>query len=423
MKTLMVALAMSTALVSATGAAGAVTLTFLLDSSADTLAAANALAAAYKVKNPDVAFDLEVRVGGSEGDNIVKTRLATGEMSDIFIYNSGSLFQGLKPAQTLADIGDIPAMARIPAEYQGVVSAGGKVYGVPFKPAMAGGILYNRKAYAELGLKVPKSWAEFMANNEKIKAAGKVAVIQSYATPWTSQLFVLADFYNVRAQVPTFADDYTANKAKFATTPAALRGFQHLEEVAKAGFLNKDFGATKYNDGLRLLATGQGVHYPMITQAFGALKQNHADKLGDVGFFAQPGDDAARNGLTVWMPHGLFVPKTTKHLAEVKKFLDFVASPEGCDAVTKANGPAGPYMVKGCTLPAEMPPAVADMLPYFEKDGAIAPALEFLSPVKGPALEQFTVEVGSGIRPAADAAALYDQDVRKQAKQLGLPNW
>jgi raffinose/stachyose/melibiose transport system substrate-binding protein len=33
------------------------------------------------------------------------------------------------------------------------------------------------------------------------------------------------------------------------------------------------------------------------------------------------------------------------------------------------------------------------------------------------------VEVGSGIRPAAEAAALYDKDVEKQAKQLGLPNW
>ena len=34
-----------------------------------------------------------------------------------------------------------------------------------------------------------------------------------------------------------------------------------------------------------------------------------------------------------------------------------------------------------------------------------------------------TVEVGSGIRSPEDAAALYDQDVEKQAKQLGLPNW
>ncbi|MGO7624357.1 carbohydrate ABC transporter substrate-binding protein, partial [Rhizobium ruizarguesonis] len=49
--------------------------------------------------------------------------------------------------------------------------------------------------------------------------------------------------------------------------------------------------------------------------------------------------------------------------------------------------------------------------------------LEFVSPIKGPALEQITVEVGSGIRQPADAEKLYDDDVRKQAKQLGLPNW
>ena len=51
------------------------------------------------------------------------------------------------------------------------------------------------------------------------------------------------------------------------------------------------------------------------------------------------------------------------------------------------------------------------------------PALEFLSPIKGPVLEQITVAVGSGLTHAEDGAALYDQDVEKQAKQLGLPGW
>ena len=41
----------------------------------------------------------------------------------------------------------------------------------------------------------------------------------------------------------------------------------------------------------------------------------------------------------------------------------------------------------------------------------------------GPSLEQITVEVGSGIRSAKDGAALYDEDVKKQAQQLGLPGW
>ena len=81
-----------------------------------------------------------------------------------------------------------------------------------------GGILYNKKVYAELGLRVPKTWADFMANNAKIKAAGIDPVIQTYGDTWTSQLFMLGDFYNVAAQEPNFAANYTANKAKYATS-------------------------------------------------------------------------------------------------------------------------------------------------------------------------------------------------------------
>ena len=81
----------------------------------------------------------------------------------------------------------------------------------------------------------------------------------------------------------------------------------------------------------------------------------------------------------------------------------------------------GPY-VSGCELPTDVPGLVADMQTYFD-DGKTAPALEFLSPIKGPDLEQITVEVGSGIRSAEDGAALYDEDVKKQAQQLGLAGW
>jgi raffinose/stachyose/melibiose transport system substrate-binding protein len=161
----------------------------------------------------------------------------------------------------------------------------------------------------------------------------------------------------------------------------------------------------------------------MLTFAIGAIQQNHPEELNDVGFFAQPGPDAAKNGLTVWMPAALYIPAGSPNAEAAKDFLNFVASPEGCAVNTAAIGVTGPYLVEGCELTGDVPTAVADMLPYFETEGATAPALEFLSPVKGPALEQITVEVGSGIRPAAEGAALYDQDVEKQAKQLGLPGW
>jgi raffinose/stachyose/melibiose transport system substrate-binding protein len=82
----------------------------------------------------------------------------------------------------------------------------------------------------------------------------------------------------------------------------------------------------------------------------------------------------------------------------------------------------GPFAVKSCELPADVATAVENLATYLDNDAA-TPALEFLSPIKGPALEQITVEVGSGIRSAADGAALYDEDVEKQAQQLGLEGW
>ena len=69
-----------------------------------------------------------------------------------------------------------------------------------------------------------------------------------------------------------------------------------------------------------------------------------------------------------------------------------------------------------------MPGLIADIQKYFDA-GKTGSALEFLSPIKGPNLENITVAVGSGITSAKDGAAQYDEDVKKQAQQLGLPGW
>lgn len=410
---------------SAPSLADTTTLSFLIDNAPNTVAWANQLKTDFEAANPDIKIEIEQRPGGTDGDNIIKTRLATGDMDDVFDYNSGSLFQQINPEQNLVDLSGEPWQANVLGTFKQVVTApDGTVRGAPFGAAMGGGILYNIPIYKQLGLSVPKTWDEFMANNAKIKAAGKVPVIQTFGDTWTSQLFVLSDYFNVQAADPSFAADYTANKAKYATTPAAMAGFQHQADVLKAGDLNPDYAAAKLEDGIKDIATGVGAHYPMLTFAISTLQTLVPEHLQDVGFFATPGTDAAKNGLTVWMPAALYIPKSnTDHLDAAKKFVAFVASKAGCDSLNKAGGGTGPYLIKGCTLPTDVPPAVSDLQKYFDSDTTNAPALEFLSPVKGPNLEQITVQVGSGISTPADGAALYDQDVQKQAQQLALPGW
>ena len=400
-----------------------VELSFLIDNSPDTIASAERLVADFEEKNPDIDIEIETRPGGGEGDNIIKTRLATGEMTDVFNYNSGSLFQAINPTETLIPLTDQPFMEDVIESFKTVVTAGeGDVYGVPFETAMGGGILYNRRVYEELRLEVPKTWDEFMANNEAAMQAGITPVIQTYRTTWTSQLFVLADYYNVAEEVPEFAAAYTANEAHYADTPAALRSFERLQDAYDSGWWNEDYGSATYEDALQMLIDGDIAQYPMLTFALSEINALDAEAAQSIGFFAQPGEDAESNGMTLWMPAGAYIAATTEHEDVAKAFLAFIASVEGTEVQTAAAAPGGPYMIEGATLPDDVLPAVQDVQSYIDA-GNFGPALEFLSPLKGPNLEQITVEVGSGLRSAEDAAALYDEDVEKQAQQLGLPGW
>ncbi len=404
---------------------GKVTLNFLVDNGDATVKMSQQLAKDFMAANPNITVKVDTRPGGTEGDNLVKTRLSTGDMSDVFMYNSGSLFQAIKPQQNLVPLTGESWVGDLEPTFKSTVSIGNETYGAPWGSFFAGAILYNRKVYDKLGLQVPKTWDQFMQNNAAIKKAGIDPVVQTYGDTWTSQLFVLGDFHNVAAKEPTWAEQYTANKIKYATDPTALAGFQHLQEVHDAGYLNKDFASAKLNDGLKELGDGKGAHYPMLTAVLPQLYDLAPSAKQDIGVFPIPGDDASKNGLTVWAPAGVYIPKTTSgaKLAAAKKFAAFIASPAGCDSQTKAALPTGPYALKTCKLPSDVPIAIKDQQAFFNKPNGTSPALEFLSPVKGPSLEQITVEVGSGIRSARSGAARYDEDVKKQAQQLGLKGW
>jgi raffinose/stachyose/melibiose transport system substrate-binding protein len=407
---------------SGSAADGDVTLSFLMANDQATVATTKALADAFMRANPTIKIKTDIVPGGTEGDNIVKTKLSTGDMDDVFWYNAGSLLQALNPGQSLVDLTGDPVLKNVRKDYLPVVTQGGKVYGVPGTSSFGGGILYNRKVYAKLGLKVPDTWAEFMANNDKIKAAGIAPMIATFKDTWTSQLLVLADYYNVQTAVPNFAQQYTAGKEKFATTPAALAGFQHLADVHARGYLNEGFGSATNDQGLKMLIEGKGAHYPMVSTTLPPLLGTYPQAAKDIGFFGVPGNDPAKHGATRWEPNAVYIAKTTKHLAAAKRFLAFIASPPATQVVSKVAPPAGPFRLNGVTLPDNAPQIAKDLQAYIDK-GMTVPALEFVSPLKGPSLEQITVAVGSGLTPPAKGAAQYDKDVEKQAKQLGLPGW
>jgi raffinose/stachyose/melibiose transport system substrate-binding protein len=405
---------------------GKVTISYLTDNAPATIATAQKFVTAFEKANPNITVKLAQKPQGADGDNVVKTKLATGSMEDVFQYNSGSQIQGDKPSLRLVDLSKESWAKDVTQDFKDSTSGTtkGEFYGAPWGTSFSGGIMYNKKVYSKLGLTVPTTWAEFISNSEKIKAAGITPVLQTFGDTWTSQLFVLADFANISKSDKNWAADYTANKssAKYANQPGVL-GFEHTAEVFQKGLVNDDYASLTNINGLKELAEGTAAQYPMITAVLPNIQQSNPGQLNDIGYFALPTDKGTPQ-MTVWEPNSLYIPKSTTgdKLAAAKKLVAFASSKAGCSIQASAQLPTGPFATSACTLPSDVPTLVKDEQKY-QDNGNTGLALEFLSPIKGPNLEKILIAVATGQNTAQQGAELYDQDVTKQAQQLGIKGW
>ena len=369
----------------------------------------------------NINTEIEDIPAGTEGENLIKTRVATNDMPDIIMFNSSAVKSTLNPEQNFIDITNEPFAEKIVDSYKQTLTINGKVYGIPAGTGSVGGWMYNKKVYKQLGLSIPKTWSELIANCEKIKAAGKTAVIGSFKDDWTAQMIELSDFYNVIAEDPDFGEKFVTHKATFSNTPIALRSFEKLRQIYDLKLVNEDLISTSYDDAQKMLTDGTGVHYVMGTWAASDMLKKYPDGINDIGIFPQPGDSADSNGFTAWMPPAFYLTKSCKDVEAAKTWMSFLVSDEGMKLFTSNQGIYGPIFVKDVQMPSNLLPLVQDAVTAVN-EGRSYMSLEFVAP-KTPNIQRICVEVGSGIKTAAEGAAAADKDMAQQAKQLKMAGW
>lgn len=368
-------------------------------------------------------FTIELDITGSGGDeynNLVKTRLASGDMDDLLLYNSGALFQQLNPTQYFVDISeDEELIGKLDESYVSTVSSGDATFGIPSTSSQAGCVLYNKEAYEELGLEIPHTWDDFLENCKIAQEAGETAVITSFGDGWPGIVVNFGDYYNVHSENPNFADELTAGTAKWADTPAGVESFQKLADVAP--YLNEDYMSATYNDIVDRFANGEGVHWIILTQAISNMYSLYGEEVtNNIGAFGIPGENAEDHGLTIWMPDSIYANKDSENVDAALAFMEYYVSDEALNTYTEHILPNGPYCIKGYELPENSYPAVrSDMQAYFDS-GKTWPAIEFASPLEGTEIVAISQQVTMGELTAQEAAEAYDQNLEASAIQLGL---
>jgi raffinose/stachyose/melibiose transport system substrate-binding protein len=396
------------------GGSGSVELTYLTTNQDQDVKEANQLAADFHAKNPNITIKVDTRPGGTEGDNIIKTRLSTGDMPEVFNYNTGSLFQAIAPQKNLVPISDQPYIGDLDDNFKKTVTADGQVYGVPVGGFMGGAVLYNIPIYQKLGLKVPKTWAEFMADAKKLKAAGLTPFgmgnKDGYGGAW---FFSLIGKQNLNS-----IDELKAamiGKAKFSD-PKFSSFYQLLADMRKNGYLNSDVASISFTQGLQLFGQKK-VAMSWVTDGNTAAAAKALGGVKGMGVGPIPvwGKGKLAHSYDTTQSSTAFITSWSKHPRAAAQFLVFLHSQQALKAWYKATG----VFPADKRFPASLvtDPIAKQQLALDKSPVSVWPENYVPPQVDGNADLAAGEMITSGSGSPADAVALWDRELKKWKSQ------
>lgn len=265
--------------------------------------------------------------------NVLETKLETGgEGIDIFGGQSGKTDIQLqlnveKNAVPLTDEEWVQRMNPLSVEQ---ISLDGVTYGLTIWDTIGGSwvIVYNKAEFADNGISVPKTYAEFAAACQTLLDAGITPVYEPVADGWHHVLWFLEMGPAYEAANPGLADALNANQATFANNPTMLDDLTQFKEMYDKGYLGADALSNEFVNTEAAMAGGD---YAMTVNRFGLPSQIHA-AYPDVpednfGFFLIPLADNQIWNVNPAAP-SKFIFSGSKNIAAAKAYFEFLTRPE-----------------------------------------------------------------------------------------------
>jgi raffinose/stachyose/melibiose transport system substrate-binding protein len=266
-----------------------------------------------------------------EYDSALNARLTAGTAGDLITCRPFDVSLDLFKKGHLDKLDGSPALKSFPESSQVAwqTDDGKATYCVPMASVIHG-FFYNKKVFADLGLSVPVTEADFFAAMEKIKAQGKVAPIAlGTADQWETNQIVFTGIGPNHWKGEEGRKALIAGTKKF-TDPEFVSTWETMAKWAP--YLPKGYQAQTYGDSQNLFGAGRAAIYPAGSWdisyfegnskvEFGAFKPP-VQKAGDPCYISDHTDIA------------MGVNSKSKNKADAQVFLGWLASKEFADLYT-----------------------------------------------------------------------------------------
>jgi multiple sugar transport system substrate-binding protein len=286
------------------------------------------LIADFQAKNPDIKvkwnnFD-------HEGYKSAIRNFLTADPPDVAAWYAGNRMAPFVKAGLFEPVDDVWEANGFNDQLKSTAASmtiDGKKWGVPYT-YYQWGIYYNKEAYKKAGVSEPKSWAEFVANCEKFKAAGIDCLTTGTKALWPAA--GIFDYLNLRTNGYEFHMDLANGKVPW-TDPKVKATFAEWAKIAP--YTTANHAAIDWQDAAALLSQGKAAHYVMGNFAVPTFKDGGMtnETLGFMVFpEITPGIPRAEEAPT----DTFHIPSGAKNKEDAKKFLAYLGSAE---AQTKMN--------------------------------------------------------------------------------------
>ncbi|MCS7463992.1 extracellular solute-binding protein [Paenibacillus doosanensis] len=294
----------------------------LLSNKSDVTDTLNKIIAKFHEQNPGIEIEVNAPPNMLK---VLAMRIANNDAPPLFtVYPSApSMRQPVKDGYYADLTGDAELFKNVVPSFVDFSKTLGKNYTVPY--ALEGyGVTYNVDMFKELGLSIPKTYAELIQVAEKIKAAGKTPFLfpdKDYAIiRQTSAAFLGLDI----PDASQYFDDVINGKKHIADNQEVRKVAQKIVDLRKYG--QKDLLGTSSDNVVRDMAAGKGAMF--FHGMWQAVAIKKANPNMNVDIFPFPAEKAEDTKVAMQVGTALSIPKDGKYNNEAKKFMEFFATTE-----------------------------------------------------------------------------------------------
>lgn len=298
-----------------------------------------------------------------------KTKLATamaaGEEPDIFVSWGGGWLESFIDEGKVLDIDE--RVKEIEDEYYpaalSLFQVKGKNYSLPYSCGPVP-VYYNKQIYADLGLEVPETLAEFEANCDKIKEAGIIPLALGNSSQWPAALTFTYLAMREGGTQP-FLDAYNRENGGTFEHESFVKAGAILQDWVQKGYYPDGCNGINYDTGgsRMLFYNGMAAHIVQTNGMFSNCRSEAPEFYeNNLGIFNFPAIEGGQGNMKQILGGGnsYSISASCPYPDEAFELIHALTDKEfGQDSVDIAGVITG---VKGVTMPNELTQAADDFI-------------------------------------------------------------